>query len=124
MYPRIEERGVCRPTDPPGFRRAVHHIERRGQLAPVPGREAARVERNAVGQLGVDEAEALLLALPRPEGQEYLESVDEDEVFVVSAPAHRILVGKLVVRGDAGHHLERPEAVAEGGRQVAYGLGA
>ena len=94
-----------------------HEHRRRG--VAVADREAACEERHPRGQVAVDEAEALLLALADAQRPVDLEAVDEELVLVVAAAAHREGVGQLIRRGHTQLCLDAADGVGHRERHVA-----
>ena len=118
----VEHRAVGRRRRLPDGADVVH-VQHRGELAAVADGEAAGVERQALGEVAVDQAEPFLLALPGAERAVDLEAVDKELVLVVRAAAHRVGVRELVVARHAELGLDGAQRVRERRRQVADGLG-
>ena len=92
----------------------VLNIEHRGELVAVLGLPAAGAEIDPLHQLGVHEAQALLLGLSDQEGPVHLDAVHVEQVFLVVAAAHAVGAAQLVVADHARQGLDDGAKVAEG----------
>ena len=94
----------------------VPDVQHAAHLVPVAGLEAAGTELDALDQVGIGEAEPLLLACPHQEGAVHLDVVHVHEVLVEVAAPHGVARAQLIAAHEA--HLSAQE-----GLHAALGVG-
>ena len=94
----------------------VVNAQHRRQLVAILGLPAAAAKLNLLHQVGVDEAQALLLGRGYEKRPVNFEPVHVHQVLIIVAAAHVVRAAQLVITTHTGQGLEDGVKIAEGRR--------